>query len=103
MVAPGVHRPNFGAELGEIVGVEIVANYRILNHYSERLETHTDLGTTENGTPVLIDRTCVEADLKNTAALIEPHLMTDTQVAVSDLSRISLHRNDEDHAGTSDS
>jgi nickel-dependent lactate racemase len=76
LVAPGIHYPNFGVELGEIVGVEIVANYRILNHYSERLETHTDLGTTENGTPVLIDRTCVEADLKNTTALIEPHLMT---------------------------
>jgi len=75
LVATGIHCPNFGAELEEMVGVEIMANYRILNHYSERLETHTDLGTTENGTLVLIDRTCVEADLKITTALIEPHLM----------------------------
>jgi len=75
LVATGIHRPNFGAELEEMVGAEIMANYRILNHYSERLETHTDLGTTENGTPVLIDRTYVEADLKITTALIEPHLM----------------------------
>ena len=75
LVATGIHCPNFGAELEEMVGVVIMANYRILNHYSERLETHTDLGTTENGTLVLIDRTCVEADLKITTALIEPHLM----------------------------
>ncbi|MAT73985.1 hypothetical protein CMK14_02370 [Candidatus Poribacteria bacterium] len=75
LVATGIHCPNFGAELEEMVGVEIMANYRILNHYSERLETHTDLGTTENGTLVLIDCTCVEADLKITTALTELHLM----------------------------
>jgi len=75
LVATGIHRPNEGAELEEMVGPDIVANYRIVNHLSEQLETHKYLGLTRNGTPVYIDKTYLESDLKITTALIEPHLM----------------------------
>lgn len=73
--ATGLHRPNEGAEMVEMVGEEIVANYRIQNHFGKRLDEHVYLGTTPNGVPAWIDRRYIEADLKITTGLIEPHLM----------------------------
>lgn len=73
--ATGLHRPNEGAELVEMVGEEIVANYRIENHHGKILEQHDYLGTTERGVPVYLDSRYVRADLKITTGLIEPHLM----------------------------
>lgn len=73
--ATGLHRPNLGKELEEMVGPEIMANYRIENHYGKRPEEHTFLGTTPNGVPMWIDSRYIEAELKITTGLIEPHLM----------------------------
>ena len=73
--ATGLHRPNEGAELVEMVGEEIVKNYRIENHYGKRLDEHKYLGTTPNGVPAYIDKRYCDADLKITTGLIEPHLM----------------------------
>ncbi len=73
--ATGLHRPNEGAEMVEMVGEEIAANYRIENHFGKRLADHAFLGTTPRGVPAYIDRRYVEADLKITTGLIEPHLM----------------------------
>ena len=73
--ATGLHRPNLGNELVEMVGQEIVDNYRIENHYGQRLEEHTFLGHSPRGVPIWIDSRYVEADLKITTGLIEPHLM----------------------------
>ncbi len=75
LVATGLHRPNEGTELEEMVGPEIVANYRIENHHGKNLSEHAYLGTTPRGVPVYLDRRYVEADLKITTGLIEPHLM----------------------------
>jgi nickel-dependent lactate racemase len=75
LVATGLHRPNEGAELEEIVGPEIAANYRIENHHGKVLEEHDYLGTTQRGVPVYLDSRYVRADLKITTGLIEPHLM----------------------------
>jgi lactate racemase len=75
LVATGLHRPNQGAELEEMVGPDIVRHYRIENHFGKRLADHTFLGITPNDVPAYIDRRYVEADLKITTGLIEPHLM----------------------------
>ena len=75
LIATGIHRPNEGKELEEMVGAEIMRNYRIVNHFSQRIETHQYLGLTQGGAPVYIDKTYLESDLKVTTALIEPHLM----------------------------
>jgi nickel-dependent lactate racemase len=75
LVATGLHRPNEGAELEEMVGPEIARNYRIENHHGKALEEHDYLGTTANGVPVYLDSRYVRADLKITTGLIEPHLM----------------------------
>ena len=75
LVATGLHRPNEGEELVEMVGREIVDNYRIENHHGQRQEEHIYLGESPRGVPVWIDSRYVEADLKITTGLIEPHFM----------------------------
>jgi nickel-dependent lactate racemase len=75
LVATGLHRPNEGAELVEMVGQEIVDNYRIENHHGKVLAEHTFLGKSPRGVPIWIDSRYVNADLKITTGLIEPHLM----------------------------
>ncbi|MEX2114154.1 MAG: nickel-dependent lactate racemase [Pirellulales bacterium] len=75
LIATGLHRPNEGDELIELVGAEIAANYRVENHHGQRLEEHTHLGASPRGVPVWIDSRYVQADLKITTGLIEPHLM----------------------------
>ena len=77
LVATGLHRPNEGAELEELVGPEVVARYRVENHHGKAKEEHDYLGTTPNGVPVYLDARYVRADLKITTGLIEPHLMAD--------------------------
>ena len=73
--ATGLHRPNEGAEMVEMVGEKIARTYRIENHYGKARDEHTYLGTTPNGVPAWIDTRYIEADLKITTGLIEPHLM----------------------------
>src|SRR5262245_19350573 len=46
LVATGLHRPNEGAELEEMVGPDIAANYRGENHHGKVLEEHDYRGTT---------------------------------------------------------
>ena len=75
LVATGLHRPNEGAELDELVGAGIASAYRCLNHHGKEASEHSYLGTTPNGVPAWIDSRYVQADLKITTGLIEPHLM----------------------------
>jgi nickel-dependent lactate racemase len=75
LVATGLHRPNEGAELEELVGPDVARVYRCENHHGKVKEEHDYLGTTPNGVPVWLDARYVRADLKITTGLIEPHLM----------------------------
>ena len=75
LIATGIHRPNLGEELIQLVGEEIAEKYNILNHYAKEKANHTLLGTTSKGTAVILDSTYVNADLKITTGFIEPHLM----------------------------
>lgn len=75
LVATGLHRPNLGDELVEMVGREVVERYRIENHDGHNRDEHVHLGTSPRGVPVWIDRRYVEAQLKITTGLVEPHFM----------------------------
>jgi nickel-dependent lactate racemase len=75
LVATGLHRPNEGEELDELVGPWIARNYRCENHHGKIREEHDYLGTTPRGVPIWLDSRYVRADLKITTGLIEPHLM----------------------------
>jgi lactate racemase len=76
LVATGLHRPNEGLELAELVGDPwVLETVRVENHYARDDAAHVDLGTTPRGTPVKLDRRLVEADLKIATGLVEPHFM----------------------------
>ncbi len=69
----GTHRPNTRAELEAMLTPEVVANYRVLNHEPENPAALVQLGTTRDGTPALINRHLVEADVRIITGFIEPH------------------------------
>ena len=76
VVATGLHRPNEGAELEELIGDPwVLATVRVENHFARNDADHVDLGPTTRGTPVKIDRRFVDADLRIVSGLIEPHFM----------------------------
>ncbi len=75
LIATGIHRPNTGDELVELVGENIAHNYQIENHYSNDLSSHIYLGKSGRGTEVWIDKRFIESDFKITTGFIEPHLM----------------------------
>jgi lactate racemase len=77
LVATGLHRPNEGAELAELVGDPwVLANVRVENHFARDEAAHVDLGVTATrGTPIGIDRRFVEAELRIATGLVEPHFM----------------------------
>ena len=76
MVATGLHRPNLGAELAELVGDPwVLETVQVVNHDARDDAAHVHLGTTPHGTSVRLDRRFVEADLKVVTGLVEPHFM----------------------------
>ena len=77
LVATGLHRPNLGGELAEVVGDPwVMEHVRIENHDARDEAAHVDFGVTATrGTPVKLDRTLVEADLRIATGLVEPHFM----------------------------
>ncbi|MXU65195.1 nickel-dependent lactate racemase family protein [Oceanomicrobium pacificus] len=77
LVATGLHRPNEGAELAELVGDPwVLETVAVENHFALRDADHVQLGTTSGrGVPVGIDRRFVEAELKIATGLVEPHFM----------------------------
>jgi len=75
LIATGIHRPNEGDELLELVGAEIAEHYPVQNHFSRDLASHKYLGQTVRGTEVWIDRRYLDAQLKIATGFIEPHLM----------------------------
>ncbi|MDX9897242.1 MAG: nickel-dependent lactate racemase, partial [Desulfofustis sp.] len=76
LVATGLHRPNEGEELRELIGSDdIFSSIRIENHFARDREAHIDLGSTSGGIPIGIDRRFYEADLRLVTGLVEPHFM----------------------------
>jgi nickel-dependent lactate racemase len=75
LIATGLHRPNLGRELQEMVGPDIVRGWRIENHDARDAAAHADLGATSTGVPAAIDRRYLEAELKVALGLVEPHFM----------------------------
>src|SRR5580693_9529262 len=77
LVATGLHRPNLGEELAEVIGDPwVMQKVRIENHYARNEADHVDLGrTATRGTPVKLDRRFVEAELHIATGLVEPHFM----------------------------
>jgi lactate racemase len=72
LIATGMHRPNLGAELENLVGREIMDRYPIENHYCRKPATYRKIDEIQ-GAPVEINTRYLDADLKILTGLIEPH------------------------------
>jgi len=76
LVATGLHRPNKGDELRELVGDDwVMKTVSVENHLARNDEDHLDLGLTKKGTRVKIDKRFVKAELRIVTGLVEPHFM----------------------------
>ncbi len=70
----GLHRANSEAELQEMLGSEIRARYRIVQHDARERETLVEVGRSPRGVPVELCRAYVEADVRVVTGFVEPHL-----------------------------
>lgn len=76
LVATGIHAPMTKEAHEEILGVDMVAKYRVINHNALNMDEMAYLGKTpELGIPVYVNRLYMQADLKILTGLIEPHFM----------------------------
>lgn len=77
LVATGLHRPNTGAELAELVGDPwVLDTVKVSNHIATNDADHVLVGRTPvRGTVVRLDRRLVDAELKIATGLVEPHFM----------------------------
>ena len=77
LVATGLHRPNEGEELAEVVGDPwVLDQVRVVNHFARDDAAHVDLGRTRDaGMPVKLDRRFIEAEVRIATGLVEPHFM----------------------------
>ncbi|MCX5817780.1 MAG: nickel-dependent lactate racemase [Proteobacteria bacterium] len=76
LVATGLHRPNEGEELRELIGNDwVLQTVKVANHFARNDEDHVFLGTTPRGMPVRLDRRFVHAGLRIAIGLVEPHFM----------------------------
>jgi nickel-dependent lactate racemase len=78
--ATGLHRPNEGPELEEMIGTRIKDKYRVVNHVARDKAGQTGIGEVpfgENGRSavVALDSVYINSDLKITTGLVEPHLI----------------------------
>ncbi|HEY1722454.1 MAG TPA: nickel-dependent lactate racemase [Magnetospirillaceae bacterium] len=77
LVATGLHRPNEGEELARVVSDPwVLEHVKVVNHFARDDAAHIDLGyTTARRVPVKLDRRFLEADVKISTGLVEPHFM----------------------------
>ncbi|MBT6441216.1 MAG: nickel-dependent lactate racemase, partial [Alphaproteobacteria bacterium] len=74
--ATGLHRPNEGAEMAELVGNDwVLETIGADNHFARDDAAHVEIGRTSRDTVVKLDRRFVDADIKIATGLVEPHFM----------------------------
>ncbi len=71
--ALGTHRPQTDAELAEMLGSEVVARYRIVQHDAWDDEALVEVGKNHVGRTVRVNRAYMEASVRILTGFIEPH------------------------------
>lgn len=73
LIANGTHRANTDSELYEMLGIDIVDRYRIVNHDAFESSLLEHVADTSSGIPIYLNREWVRADVKITIGFVEPH------------------------------
>ncbi|HVR62544.1 MAG TPA: nickel-dependent lactate racemase [Polyangia bacterium] len=71
----GSHRGNTPAELASMVGADVLARHRVVNHDAHDPATMALAGKTSDGHPVYLNAHYVRADRRIALGFIEPHFM----------------------------
>ncbi len=72
-VATGTHQPMPPADFPRILPADIIENYAVVSHNCDDLENLVELGSTQYGTKVLVNRLYHQSDLRIVVGNIEPH------------------------------
>ena len=72
-VATGTHRANTASELTQMLGADIVSNYRVVNHVARDDATLRRVGITAHGVDVLLNSEWLDCDVRITTGFVEPH------------------------------
>jgi nickel-dependent lactate racemase len=73
LCAVGMHRASTDAEKIVKLGAEVVRRYRVIDHDARGPDRIVDLGTTETGIPLSVNRIAYESDLLIATGIVEPH------------------------------
>jgi lactate racemase len=71
----GSHRINTEPELRSMVGGDVLARCRVVNHTAHDLSTMLPAGESRDGETVYLNREYVEADRRIVLGFVEPHFM----------------------------
>jgi len=76
LIATGTHRASSRDEILAMLGEEVLdSGCRVVNHICADKQASRYIGTTPNLVPVSLNNAYLDADLKITCGLIEPHFM----------------------------
>lgn len=73
LIATGTHRANTDAELAEMLGSDIAANYAVINHDAFDDDSLASVGSTDDGIPIRINKRWAESDIRIATGFVEPH------------------------------
>jgi len=73
LCATGLHRPSTYEEKVAKLGAKVVEEYHIVDNEPQNPDHLVNLGETENGTPVSVNKIAYESDLLIATGLVEPH------------------------------
>ena len=74
LIGTGLHRPSRDDERERILGREIAARYRVIDHDARDAASYRHLLTTARGVDVALNRAYLDADLRVVTGFVEPHL-----------------------------
>ncbi len=69
----GMHRPSTLKEKAVKLGQEVVDRYRVVDNEPQNRDALVDLGTTESGIPLSVNKIAYESDLLMATGIVEPH------------------------------
>ena len=75
LIATGTHRGMTEAEIEQKVGRPIMDRYQVINHDAMDEGSMVNVGTTANGTPIVVNRRVVDADLVVAIGNTVPHCL----------------------------
>ncbi len=74
IIGTGLHRPSRDDERERILGRDILARYRVVNHVARDRSAHRYLMTTARGVDVWLNRAYLDAGVRILIGFVEPHL-----------------------------